>query len=110
MISDQWDLVRVPFPFTDRAAVKKRPAAVLSTRAFNAASGHTIMAMVTKRDNSDWPADYEIKEWMRAGLKFPSWLRAKLFTLENSLIVDRLGKLQPVDARGGLAALRTALW
>jgi len=57
MINDQWDVARVPFPFTDRAAVKKRPALVLSTRRFNAAAGHTIMAMITKRDQSVWPQD-----------------------------------------------------
>ena len=110
MISDQWDVVRVPFPFTDQAAVKKRPAAVLTTRAFNAASGHTIMAMITKRDNSNWPSDYEIIDWASANLKFPCWLRAKLFTIENSLIVDRLGRLSPVDAKAALAELRKVLW
>jgi len=55
MISDQWDVVRVPFPFTDKAAFKKRPALVLSNRAFNTTSSHTVMAMITKRDQSAWP-------------------------------------------------------
>ena len=71
MISDQWDVARVPFPFTDRAAVKKRSALMLSTRRFNAAS-HAIMAMITKRDQSVWPQDYDVQDWATAGLKFPS--------------------------------------
>jgi mRNA interferase MazF len=110
MISDQWDIVRVPFPFTDRAAVKKRPAAVLSTRVFNSDSGHTIMAMITKRDKSTWPDDYDIQGWEQAGLRFPSWIRLKLFTLENTLLIDRLGVLQSADVDGFQAAARPALW
>jgi mRNA interferase MazF len=110
MISSQWDVARVPFPFTDRAAAKKRPALVLSTHSLNVAAGHTIMAMITKRDRSVWPQDYDVLEWAKAGLKFPSWVRMKVFTIENSLIVDTLGSLQPADIAGFLAAARIALW
>lgn len=104
MISDPWDIVRVPFPFTDKAAVKKRPALVLSKRSFNAAAGHTIMAMITKRDNSAGPQDYDVQQWAQAGLKLPSWIRMKIFTLENTLILDQLGVLQASDITGFRAA------
>src|SRR5271165_6652998 len=100
MISNQWDIVRVPFPFTDIAAEKKRPALVLSKRTFNAASGHTVMAMITKRTNDPWPQDYDVRLWAQAGLKLPSWIRMKIFTIENSLLVDRLGTLQTADITG----------
>jgi mRNA interferase MazF len=104
MISAQWDVVRVPFPFTDRAALKKRPALVVSARTFNIGAAHTIMAMITKRDHSAWPQDYDIEDWEKAGLKFPSWVRMKIFTLENSLIIDTLGRFQAADIAGVKAA------
>jgi len=110
MISDQWDTVRLPFPFTDIAAAKKRPALVLSKRTFNAASGHTVMAMITKRANNPWPQDYEVQQWAQAGLKLPSWIRIKIFTIENSLIVDRLGALQTVDIAGIRTIVSGTLW
>lgn len=110
MISGQWDVVRVPFPFTDKSAVKKRPALVLSSRMFNSASGHTVMAMITKRDNRPWPQDYDVLHWTEAGLRLPSWIRMKLFTLENSLIIDRLGMLQPADIAGFRDTASSALW
>jgi mRNA interferase MazF len=110
MINGQWEVARVPFPFTDRAATKKRPALVLSTRPFNAAAGHTIMAMITKRDHSVWPQDYDVREWAIAGLKFPSWVRMKFFTIENSLIVDAIGELQPLDVDGFKKMAEIALW
>jgi mRNA interferase MazF len=110
MIAEAWDVVRVPFPFTDRDAVKKRPALVLSSHAFNAASGHTIMAMITKRGHSAWPADYDLQRWREAGLKFPSWVRLKIFTLENTLMIDKLGALEPVDVAGFQESAKAALW
>ena len=110
MTSGQWDVVRVPFPFTDRAATKKRPALVLSTLVFNIQSGHTIMAMITKRDHSVWPYDYDVKDWTNAGLKFSSWVRMKFFTIENSLIVDVIGKFQAVDIVGVKASVGPVLW
>jgi mRNA interferase MazF len=110
MISNQWDVVRVPFPFTDRTAAKKRPALVLTIRAFNLAAAHTIMAMIIKRSDSAWPQDYDIQLWQRSGLKFSSWVRMKLFTLENSLIIDTLGAFQPDDIAGFRATAKPALW
>ena len=110
MISDQWDVVRVPFPFTDKAAVKKRPALVLSKRPFNANAGHTVMAMITKRDNSAWPQDYDVQQWAQAGLKLPSWIRLKIFTLENTLILDKLGVLQASDIAGFGSTASAVMW
>jgi mRNA interferase MazF len=110
MTSGQWDVVRVPFPFTDKAATKKRPALVLSTRIFNIQSHHTIMAMITKRDHSIWPYDYDVKDWTSAGLKFPSWVRMKFFTIENSLIIDIIGKFQAMDMAGLKATAGHVLW
>lgn len=110
MISNQWDVVRVPFPFTDRAAVKKRPALVVSARSFNTRAAHTVMVMITKRDHSVWPSDYDVRDWTAAGLKFPSWVRMKFFTIENSLIIDVIGRFQTVDITGFKAAAQPVLW
>jgi mRNA interferase MazF len=44
---ERFTVVRVPFPFTDRNAMKNRPALVLSdAAAFNTPSGHFVMASV----------------------------------------------------------------
>ena len=41
MICDAWDVVTVPFPFTDRAGLKRRPALVVSVETFNR-NGRTL--------------------------------------------------------------------
>ena len=107
MTCDAFDVVAVPFPFTDSAQSVKRPAAVLSRRAFNA-EGHTVMAMITDARNPPWPLDVRI-DHQSAGLKMPSVVRMKFFTLDNRLVIRGIGRLSPVDRQKLLDSLRQVL-
>ena len=100
MICARFAIVRVPFPFSDRPESKPRPALVLSSQAFNAAAGHTIMAMITRARNTVWPHDYPITDLAAAGLPAASYVRLKIFTLENVLIIRVSGNLAPADIEG----------
>ena len=93
-------LVRVPFPFTERQAIKRRPALVLSKPAFQEQSGHLLLAMVTSARNSQWPTDWQIKDLQAAGLPQPCVVRFKLFTLDQCLLIGSLGALSEADRRG----------
>jgi len=97
MICDRWDIVVVPFPFVDRPDAKSRPALVLSDRSFNQANHHTIMAMITTGAGASWPSDVRLSTRMGTGLKSPSLIRAKLFTLDNRLIRKKIGALPQQD-------------
>lgn len=102
------DVVVVPFPFTDKKASKRRPALVLSDAAeFDA--GHTVMAMITSRDNTHWPLDVVIHDGVAAGLNAPSMVRMKLFTLDNRLILRKAGALAAKDAKAVAGSLRKLL-
>jgi mRNA interferase MazF len=93
------DVVRVPFPFTDRAAEKNRPALILSNqRAFNSVAGHSVMAMITSAQHARWPLDVPISNLAAAGLPVASLVRFKLFTLDHRLIRGVLGRLSSQDA------------
>ncbi|TMH60239.1 MAG: type II toxin-antitoxin system PemK/MazF family toxin, partial [Betaproteobacteria bacterium] len=60
---ERFDVVRVPFPFSDRQAQKHRPALVLSDKAaFNRPAGHGVMAMITSAVHSPWPLDVAIAD------------------------------------------------
>jgi mRNA interferase MazF len=104
----QFDLVVVPFPFTDRRTIKRRPALALSSEAFNADSGHTVLAMITSAENPPWPMDVRI-DAASAGLRSPSKVRMKLFTLDNRLIVHRAGSLSDTDRRSVGAVVQKLL-
>jgi mRNA interferase MazF len=91
---EQFAIVVVPFPFTDIAITKRRPALILSDAvAFNAPMGHSVMAMITTATHSPWALDLPISNLKAAGLKAPSIIRMKLFTVDHSLVMKQVGKL-----------------
>ncbi len=96
MISERWDVVVVPFPFTDRPASKRRPALTLSQREFNA-HGHSVLAMITTKVDPPWPGDTPLQNLSGAGLPAASAVRLKLFTLDNRLITKIAGTLSSGD-------------
>jgi mRNA interferase MazF len=94
MICEPFDVVVVPFPFTDSTQTKKRPALVLSHNTnFANKTGHSILAMITSQKNTPWPLDCKINGKDPSGLTAPSVVRMKLFALDNRLIIRRNGPL-----------------
>ncbi|HBO42395.1 MAG TPA: transcriptional regulator [Planctomycetaceae bacterium] len=105
---EPFDIVVVPFPFTDRDTTKRRPALVVSTREFNTRHAQLVLAMITTTGGG-WPSDVPIEEWRKAGLATACRVRLKLFTLDTALIVKRVGTLSPRDAGAVGAALERFL-
>jgi mRNA interferase MazF len=102
-----FDVVVVPFPFTEVPRAKRRPALVLSSGpAFGDRVGHSVMAMITSAANAPWPLDTPIDQLAEAGLTAPSVVRMKLFTLDHRLIFRKLGALGEADAQRVAAAMR----
>ena len=108
MTCDPWDVVVVPFPFTDSPASKRRPALVLSSREFNHVSGHSLMAQITKAKQSSWPGDFRIQN-VEAGLPEECIVRMKLFTIDNRLMQKRIGRLSETDWEQVSSGLRQLL-
>ncbi len=96
VICEPWSVVVVPFPFSDRPGTKRRPALVLSKRAFNI-EGNSVLGMITSAKHTPWPGDTEIREYAAAGLNQNCTLRLKLFTLDNRLILKQIGRLSRTD-------------
>jgi mRNA interferase MazF len=95
---EQFEVVVVPFPFTDKFASKRRPAVILSNAlTFNNVINHSAMAMITTASRSSWPLDITIEQLGSAGLQSPSIIRMKLFTLDHELILKRIGILADED-------------
>jgi mRNA interferase MazF len=108
VISDRFDTVVVPFPFSDIPVLKRRPVVVVSGRAFNQQNGATLVAMITTAKASTWPSDMAIRDLKTAGLSVPCILRWRLATVPNTLILRALGRLSAMDRLGcerGLAEM-----
>jgi mRNA interferase MazF len=109
VICDFGDVVVVPFPFVDFAADKRRPSLVLSRVTFNETHGHSICAMITTAARSRWRSDIAIEDLKPTGLNRPCFVRWKLFTLPNDLILKRAGKLTSEDRSKVGSAVRMIL-
>lgn len=107
MTFEAFDVVVVPFPFTDRATTRRRPALVLSGgRGFDARIGQSVLAMITTAARSDWPLDAPIRNLQAAGLPAPSVVRMKLFTLDHRLILRKAGALDHDDRAAVTGSVR----
>jgi mRNA interferase MazF len=103
---EQFDVVVVPFPYTDTSTSKRRPALVLSdANSFNSKIGQSVMAMITSAQHSKWPLDINITDLDTAGLPAPSTIRMKLFTLDHRIVVRLCGKLAEADQSAVTKAL-----
>ena len=92
------DVVLVPFPFTNQSAAKRRPAVVISTSSYNRERPDVIIMAVTSQMRAAGAVtDIQIKEWKEAGLLKPSVVKPIITTIEQSLLLRRLGRLQALD-------------
>ena len=105
MIFKAFDVVTVPFPFTDRDAIKRRPALVISNERFNQQHDQLVLAMITTATDTVWPSDVSFTEWQEAGLKVACHFRLKLFTLNQSLVLKVIGHLSSRDVKSVQAVL-----
>ncbi|MDG2990809.1 type II toxin-antitoxin system PemK/MazF family toxin [Candidatus Synechococcus calcipolaris G9] len=95
---EQFDLVVVPFLFTDRTATKRRPALILSDIAeFNTLIDCSVMTMIATTAHAPWPLDVPIQDLASTGLQANSIIRMKLFTLDHALVLRKIGKLANTD-------------
>jgi mRNA interferase MazF len=107
VIYDLFDVVVVPYPFTDKKGIKRRPALICSdAEHFNDQIGHSVMAMITSAKNAPWPLDVPITDLKTAGLPNSSKIRMKLFTLDHRHVIEKIGVLAPKDQKAFIKALQ----
>lgn len=108
MTCEPFEIVAVPFPFSEATGSKRRPALVLSQNSFNE-NGYTILAMITTQSHPAWPGDWRLKDHGAEGLLAECLVRLKLFTLDNRLIMKKIGQLTQSDRAGVMEHLRSNL-
>ena len=71
------DVILLSYPFGQGAGVRKRPALVVSSSAFNQETGELVIAQITSRASASARAgDYNLAEWREAKLPRPALVRA----------------------------------
>jgi mRNA interferase MazF len=94
-----WDVVKVPFPYTDRPVRQHRPALVIAAGPIEAAHGLLWVLMITSAENRRWNDDVVISDLDGAGLPAPSVIRcAKIATIE-ARDAARIGVLEQSERK-----------
>jgi mRNA interferase MazF len=93
----RWDIVLVPFPFTDLRSSKKRPALVVSPDEYNGGPDVVIAFITSQMKSASRPGDYHLKMWQESGLPKPSMVRMKFATIERGIVIKKLGRLAAQD-------------
>lgn len=96
---NKWEIILVPFPFTNLTTTKKRPALIVSPNEYNKNMDVVIAFITSKLDLEYRVGDYKIQEWKRSNLPKPSMLRMKFATIDKSIIVKKLGRLSEKDVQ-----------
>jgi mRNA interferase MazF len=94
---DVWDVVKVPFPYTNRPVQQYRPALVVARH--DAADSPALVwaLMITSASHRRWAGDVEISDRAKAGLPAASIVRcAKIATIE-ARDAERIGVLAQSD-------------
>ena len=94
-----FDVVLVPFPFSDLSSAKRRPCVVFKHYEVKKLGDYLCLGMITSQlEGLHFPGDVSLKDWSGAGLPKPSLVRiGKLVTIEQSLVQKKLGTLKPAD-------------
>ena len=108
-IFEVWDIVKVPFPYTDRPVRQRRPALVVAAGEIEAAHGLLWLVMITSAENRGWPGDVVISDLRDAGLPAPSIVRPAKIATVDAQDAQRLGTLPGADRNAVAAGLRAIL-
>jgi mRNA interferase MazF len=92
------DVVLVPFPFTDQTTSKKRPAIVVSSSDYNFNRPDLVLMAVTSQVREPTPyGDTALIHWEQAGLIKHSVVKPIFTTIEQGLVIKKLGELAEED-------------
>ena len=89
------EIVLVPFPFTNLSQSKRRPVLVLSNSSHNIVSEDFVCCGITSNlNNKNYSILLESSDLEEGTIPKKSRIKFdKIFTLEKSLVVKRLGKI-----------------
>ncbi|MBA3601162.1 MAG: type II toxin-antitoxin system PemK/MazF family toxin [Acidobacteria bacterium] len=93
----KWEIVLVPFPFTDLSSAKRRPALIVSPDSYNTGKDVVIAYITSQINSSSRLGDYKLQKWKEAGLPKVSMVRMKFATIDKAIIIKTIGELEDTD-------------
>ena len=89
------EIVLVRYPFSDLTSSKVRPAVVIN--APHTSQDLFVVALTSKTSNL-LAGEFVLADWKAAGLNVETALKRGIFTIKQTLVKKRVGKLSAADA------------
>ena len=106
---EAWDVVKLPFPYTDRPVRQRRPALVVGAGDLLVQHGLLWVLMITSAENRAWPSDVPVGDHSAAALPVPSVVRTAKIAVVEARDAELLGTMPPGDRAAVAASLRRHL-
>ena len=107
--SKAWDLIKVPFPYTNRPVQQRRPALVVAVPGAEGTPDLLWVLMVTSASNRAWPGDVHVTDLRQAGLPAASVVRTAKIATIDARDAEPIGTLPPADRAAVLDTLERLL-
>jgi mRNA interferase MazF len=88
------DIILVKYPFSDLSTFKVRPAIVVSS---DYPSNDLIIVPLTSRIKNLLPGEFSLSKWLESGLNIQSTVKRGIFTIDEKLIIQKIGSLYKED-------------
>lgn len=105
----QGDIVRVPFPYTDRDTRQRRPALIVSNGVVGEAGALLWVVMITSAENHPWQSDVAIPDYLAAGLPAPSVIRPVKIATVKARHVETIGRVDEATKLAVIADIAATL-
>lgn len=89
------EIVLVSYPFSDLTSVKVRPAVIVN--AAHDSQDLFVVALTSKTSNL-LAGEFVLTAWKKAGLNVETAVKRGIYTIKETLIKKRVGKLEDADA------------
>ena len=100
------EVVLVRYPFSDLTGTKVRPAIVVNARH---SSRDLFVVALTSKTSQLWAGEFVLAEWKSAGLNVETAVKRGIYTITETLVQKRVGRLEDADQEQLEVSLRAWL-
>jgi mRNA interferase MazF len=90
------EVVLIRYPFSDLTGAKVRPAIVVS-------AGHIsqdlLVVPLTSKTTGLMAGEFVLMNWKHAGLNIETAVKRGIYTIKDTLVMKRVGKLEDEDVK-----------
>lgn len=88
------EVILVKYPFSDLSSSKVRPAVIVNAPH---SSQDVLIVSLTSKTTVLLAGEFVLADWKAAGLNVESAVKRDIYTVQQSLVVKRVGKLLDAD-------------